>query len=74
MVNHNIINYAKISKKTNIQIFAVTDHVSDLINRKFICEYIFIIFYGKVYFSNSKQRSINDSTTKAKYIIVNLAF
>lgn len=48
IVNHNIIGYAETFKKRDLQLFADANHISDPINQKFICGYIFISFGNMV--------------------------
>ena len=73
IVNHNIIGYARTSTKEDMQAFADTDHVSDPIDRKSICGYIFIISGGAVCFNSTKQRSVTGFIMKAEYIALSLA-
>lgn len=74
MIDLNIIEYAKISKKRDIQVFADAGHIFNPINWKFIYRYIFIISGDVVCFSSTKQRSVAGSTIEAKYIALSLTF
>lgn len=56
-----------------MQAFADGDHVSDLIDRNFICGYVFIIIGGAICFYSTKQRFVADSTTKTESIALSLA-
>lgn len=56
-----------------MQAFADGDHVSDLINRNFICGYVFTIIGGAVCIYSTKQRFVADSTTKTESIALSLA-
>lgn len=73
MIDHNINGYIETFKMGNMQAFVDADHASDLINRKFICRYVFTIFGGTVCFNSTKQRSIIGSTIEAKYMALSLA-
>lgn len=50
IVDHNIIGYAGISKKEDIQAFADADHASDPVDRKSIRGYVFTILGGAIFF------------------------
>ena len=73
MIDHNIIGYAEMFKKEDLQTFADKNHILDPVNWKSICRYIFIISDGAVYFSSTKYRFIAGSTPKVEYIAFSLA-
>lgn len=73
IVDHNIISYAKYPTK-NLYVFPDRNYISNSINRKSICGYVFIVFDGAICFSSTKQRFVNGSITEAKYIAFNQVF
>lgn len=74
MIDHNIIDYACISKKEEMQAFANMDYVSNLVDWKSICEYVFTISGGTICFNSIKQRFVAGFITEAEYIALSLVF
>lgn len=74
IIDHNIINYAIIFKKTIMQVFIDANYISNLENSKSIFEYIFVIIGDIMCFNSTKQRFVAGYTIKAKYILLSLVF
>lgn len=72
-VDHNIIGNARIFTKKGMQAFANVDYISDLINRKSIHRYLFIISRDIVYLSNTKQKLVASYIIEAEYIVLSLS-
>lgn len=54
IIDYNIIGYADIFKKEDIQAIADADYTLDLVDPKSICRYIFTILRKAICFSSTK--------------------
>lgn len=52
MLDHNIIGYARISQKKDMQAFIDANYISDLIDQKSICRYL-LMMSGRIVYLNS---------------------